>query len=635
VGTTLHLEGTFTGLCVQSGRLMRCDDTERETRVDTAAARALGVRSMMVAPITGTDGTTGALALFSFTPNAFSATHEAVLKTLADEIGQFLHKQAAAAARPPAPAASPTPAPVLVRTFPRPATGEGAQYVVSRSSSPSPPVPPAVETIPSSAHSKAPRRRVSAEFAIGAIVLLAVLGGGLWTIFKPARPNVALAGSLRPTFHIHGSNTLGSDCVPALVKAYLIHLGAKDVQVTPIRREEVFISGQTTKGLPVGIEIQSHGSFTGFKGLADGVAELAMASTRLPEPESIKGDNADSVAKRATLEKLRGLKSAATEYVVGLDGIAIIGAPARAATSLSKQQVCDMFSGKISDWSQVDPAHPGAIKRYVRDKNSGTRKTFVDICYDGKDDLPASGPNVFEDSHQLSSTVSQDADAIGFIGLPFVSPASPIAVDGRLPGESSVRVEEYALTRRLYLYRNVHDPAESGYINDFVEFALSSEGQQIVRQVGFVDQEIKLENPEPMRNAPRDYLALTAGARRASLEVRFEASSAVIDSKAIRDLTRLKKFLEDSHASAQNVRVLGFADRIGTPYRNCAISKERARLVEDQLHRIGVANTTWAAFGQAMPLTQETGPEGAAKNRRVEIWISDSQREYAGVKTCP
>lgn len=172
VGTTLQLEGTFTGLCVQSRRLMRCDDTERETRVDTAAARVLGVRSMMVAPIAGIDGTTGALALFSFTPNAFSATHEAVLKTLADEITQFLHKQAVTAAQPAAPAASPalpplpvqqrpgleTPAPppqpvqqqpdlgtpglspVLVRTFPKPATGEDPQSIESSSNPPSPPV---------------------------------------------------------------------------------------------------------------------------------------------------------------------------------------------------------------------------------------------------------------------------------------------------------------------------------------------------------------------------------------------------------------------------------------------------------------------------------------------------------------
>src|SRR5215472_17460170 len=43
VGSVLRLEGTFAGLCVQSGKLVRCNDTETETRVDLAAARSLGV----------------------------------------------------------------------------------------------------------------------------------------------------------------------------------------------------------------------------------------------------------------------------------------------------------------------------------------------------------------------------------------------------------------------------------------------------------------------------------------------------------------------------------------------------------------------------------------------------------------
>ncbi|HKF58044.1 MAG TPA: phosphate ABC transporter substrate-binding/OmpA family protein, partial [Blastocatellia bacterium] len=496
------------------------------------------------------------------------------------------------------------------------------------------PVEPAVTSTPPR---RPPKRGPSTSLVVvGALACLLVLGGVLWVSLRPNRLDLALASSFQPTFRIHGSNTLGSDCVPALVKAYLHHLGAKDVGVTPVRKEEVVISAKTGKGLPVGIEVQSHGSWTGFRDLADGKAELAMASTRLPDPESIKGDSSDAASKRAALEQLKDLKSAATEYVVGLDGIAIIGSPARAAsTSLTKQQVCDIFSGKVSDWSQIDAAHPGLIKRYVRDKNSGTRKTFIDICYEGKDNLPVSGPQVLEDSHQLSDSVAKDPDAIGFVGLPFVKPASPIAVEGRLPAESSVRLEEYALTRRLYLYRNQHDPAESGYINDFVDFALSPEGQNIVRQSGFVDQEIKLEEIEPLHGSPRDYLALTAGARRASLEVRFESSRATIDSKAMRDLARLKKFLEDSHALTQGVLVLGFADRSGTPYRNCTISRERARLVEDQLHRMGVANTMSVAFGQAMPLTEEVGPEGMAKNRRVEIWVTENLHPYTEGKTCP
>ena len=47
VGTALRVEGTFTGICIQSGKELRCDDAETDTRVDTAAIRALGIRSMV------------------------------------------------------------------------------------------------------------------------------------------------------------------------------------------------------------------------------------------------------------------------------------------------------------------------------------------------------------------------------------------------------------------------------------------------------------------------------------------------------------------------------------------------------------------------------------------------------------
>ncbi len=658
VGSILRLEGTFTGLCVHSGKLVRCDDTELETRVDLAASRALGVRSMIVAPIGKSGNVQGVFALFSFTPNAFTATHEAVLKTLADQVVATLAKKAARAAAattasqvPLTEGATSTPIRDSVHPqvvpFPKPIADKAPLKPTATELAGTEPVTKAgledkgtLRAEPQTARTPKPparRPRAIGAFIVAFLITLGVLAAGLWYYTtRTDHANVAFANSIHPAFRIHGSNTLGADCVPALVKAYLSHLGAANVSFATVRKEEMLVSAKTEKGLPLGIEIQSHGSWTGFKDLADGKAELAMASTRLPDPASVKGQGADADSKRAALDKIKDLKTASTEFVVGLDGIAVIASQARAASvALSKQQVCDIFAGKISNWSQVDPARPGPITTYVRDKNSGTRKTFVDLCYEGKDSLPANGPQALEDSHQLSQAVAKDVNAIGFVGLPFVAPASPVAVDGRLPTESSVRLEEYPLTRRLYLYRNKYDPAESGYIRDFVEFALSPEGQHIVRQMGFVDQEIKLEEVEPPRSAPRDYEALTAGAKRASLEVRFEASSANVDSKAMRDLARLKTFLQDSHVSNQQILVLGFADKTGTPNRNCTIAKERARVVEDQIHRLGLANTTSVAFGQEMPLTPEGGPEGMAKNRRVEIWVAESIHPFAEARTCP
>ncbi|MGZ4896083.1 MAG: TonB family protein [Candidatus Angelobacter sp.] len=93
IGATLRVEGTFTGLCIQSGKELRCDDCETDTRVDTAAIRALGIRSMVVTPIREESRVVGVLAAFAPTPHAFTITHVAVLKTMADQISALLQKE--------------------------------------------------------------------------------------------------------------------------------------------------------------------------------------------------------------------------------------------------------------------------------------------------------------------------------------------------------------------------------------------------------------------------------------------------------------------------------------------------------------------------------------------------------------
>ncbi len=93
VGAALRIEGSFTGLCIQSGKELRCDDCETDTRVDTAAIRALGIRSMVVTPIREDSRVVGVLAAFAPTPHAFTITHVAVLKTMADQISVLLQKE--------------------------------------------------------------------------------------------------------------------------------------------------------------------------------------------------------------------------------------------------------------------------------------------------------------------------------------------------------------------------------------------------------------------------------------------------------------------------------------------------------------------------------------------------------------
>lgn len=127
VGATLRVNGTFTGLCIQSGKELRCDDAETDTRVDTAAIRALGIRSTVVIPIKEEGRVVGVLAVFAPQAHAFTITHVAVLRTIADQISAFLQKQgrqpqeerSTESSRSQGSASTPAakPAPVLPVTF--------------------------------------------------------------------------------------------------------------------------------------------------------------------------------------------------------------------------------------------------------------------------------------------------------------------------------------------------------------------------------------------------------------------------------------------------------------------------------------------------------------------------------------
>jgi TonB family protein len=137
VGATLRVEGSFTGLCIQTGKELRCDDCETDTRVDTAAIRALGIRSMVVTPIREDNRVVGVLAAFAPTPHAFTITHVAVLKTMADQISALLQKERRAREENPQ-AEAPRPAAPAITAKP----------VVAATQAP--PTPPAVVIKPSS-----------------------------------------------------------------------------------------------------------------------------------------------------------------------------------------------------------------------------------------------------------------------------------------------------------------------------------------------------------------------------------------------------------------------------------------------------------------------------------------------------
>lgn len=86
VGARLQVGSGFSGECVKSGRLQRCDDSELDARVDRESCRALGIRSMLAVPLRLGEKPVGILEAFSPQPNSFSESDGRVMQRLADTL---------------------------------------------------------------------------------------------------------------------------------------------------------------------------------------------------------------------------------------------------------------------------------------------------------------------------------------------------------------------------------------------------------------------------------------------------------------------------------------------------------------------------------------------------------------------
>ena len=459
---------------------------------------------------------------------------------------------------------------------------------------------------------EAPRSRVPAKpLMVIAVLVLGALGYFLWPKSGGNSVPAPSGSSGTIVLRLRGSNTIGAALAPELAEEFLRQQGATGVKtVRGDREDEVRVQGVLPgEASAKAIEIYAHGSATAFEDLSKGVCDIGMASRKI---------NPDEASRLAGLGDMTSL---ASEHVLGLDGIAVIVSQGNALQSLTKDQIAGVFSGEIADWRQLG-GRSGRINVYARDDKSGTYDTFKVLVL-GNKPLIANAKRI-EDSRELSDSVAKDPDGIGFIGLPYIRDAKPLSVSetgtrALLPNHFTVATEDYALSRRLFLYTASNPPND--LTRKFVDFGLSRRGQEIVEKIGFVGQNVRSAQGTTIPNdAPGLYRQLTVGSNRLSLNFRFRTGSSELDNKALVDLDRVATFLTDLHYTGQNVLLFGFADSTGTRQVNDELSRDRANTVARQFEQRGITPSV-VGLGSQLPVASNQTVDGREKNRRVEIWL--------------
>jgi phosphate transport system substrate-binding protein len=213
------------------------------------------------------------------------------------------------------------------------------------------------------------------------------------------------------------------------------------------------------------ITVRGGGSGTGIAALIDGATDIADASRPMKQKE-IKQARENGVNPVA--------------HIVARDGIAVIVHPDNQVSNLTIEDIKAIYTGQKSRWS--DFGGKGTIVIVSRDAASGTFETFNELALDKAKLTDAA--LMLASNLEVARTVAQTPGAIGYVGLGYLTDeVKALKVEGMIAKESTVRDGTYPLARPLFMYTNGNP---SGLAKRFIDFVMSSEGQDIVKEAGFV-----------------------------------------------------------------------------------------------------------------------------------------------------
>ena len=239
--------------------------------------------------------------------------------------------------------------------------------------------------------------------------------------------------------------------------------------VLPLSQKEAEKYMAANKG--ANISVSGGGSGVGFTALIDNNTDIAQASRSIKMEEKMK---------------LTDSKRPYKEVMIAKDALAVIVNNANPVGKLTRQQLEDIYTGKVNNWKEVGGPDMKIIV-YTRESSSGTYDFFKEHVMAKKnyaaDALakPATG--------DIVQSVSQTKGAIGYVGLAYIAKtvkAVAVSFDGKTfekPSFKGAKTGTYPISRPLFYYYLASKEKE---VKPFIDYVLSKAGQKTVDEVGYV-----------------------------------------------------------------------------------------------------------------------------------------------------
>jgi phosphate transport system substrate-binding protein len=243
--------------------------------------------------------------------------------------------------------------------------------------------------------------------------------------------------------------------------------GSDTMVILAQRWAEVYMS----KNSATTVQITGGGSGVGIAALINGTTDLCNSSRPMKPSER---------------EKLKQrYNSLGVEIKVAKDGLSLYQNESNSIKELSLDQIKDIYTGKITNWKDVGGANAKIIV-YGRENSSGTYVYFKDNVLGGADFT--STMQSMPGTAAVVNAVAKDKNAIGFggaayaKGIKFIKVKKDASSTSFEPTAENVKSGDYPISRYLYIYTK---SKPTGAIKEYIDWILSSEGQEIVNKVGY------------------------------------------------------------------------------------------------------------------------------------------------------
>ena len=203
------------------------------------------------------------------------------------------------------------------------------------------------------------------------------------------------------------------------------------------------------------------GSGYGIQAVSEGRCDIGLASRGLKDDEKSSG---------------------LTETVLAYDGIAVVVSPENPVSDLTLEQIADIYTGKITNWSEVG-GNDAEIVLIGREAGSGTRDGFESItgtkdACQYRQELTSTG--------DVITTVASNPNAIGYASLASLKDSvKALNVDGVTPSEATVKDGSYKVQRPFVLVTKTGTQLSEA-AQKFFDFAVSADAASLISAAGAV-----------------------------------------------------------------------------------------------------------------------------------------------------